>query len=51
MERFAEAERWLSEAEWDLDTAQILHNSKKFNASAFYSQQSAKKAVKALYMV
>jgi len=47
MERFAEAERWLSEAEWDLDTAQILHNSKKFNASAFYSQQSAEKAVKA----
>jgi len=47
MERIAEAERWLSEAEWDFDTAKVLHNSKKFNASAFYSQQSAEKAVKA----
>jgi len=47
MERIAEAERWLSEAEWDFDTAKVLHTSKKFNASAFYSQQSAEKAVKA----
>lgn len=47
MEKILEAERWLSEARWDLDTAKILHHSRKFNASAFYSQQSAEKAVKA----
>jgi len=48
MDRVAEGERWLSEAEWDFDTARTLHVSKKFNASAFYSQQSAEKAVKAM---
>jgi len=44
----SEALRWLSEAEWDLETARILHREKRFNASAFYAHQSAEKAVKAL---
>jgi len=44
----SEALRWLSEAEWDLETAQILHREKRFNASTFYAHQSAEKAVKAL---
>lgn len=44
----SEAFRWLSEAEWNLETAQILHREKRFNASTFYAYQSAEKAVKAL---
>ncbi|MEM0094119.1 MAG: HEPN domain-containing protein [Thermofilum sp.] len=43
-----EALRWLSEALWDLETAEILHREKRFNASAFYSHQAAEKACKAL---
>ncbi len=38
----------MSEAEWDFGTARTLHDSKTFNASAFYAQQSAEKAVEAL---
>ncbi|MEM2146942.1 MAG: HEPN domain-containing protein [Candidatus Jordarchaeaceae archaeon] len=43
-----EAKRWLEEAEWDLETAEYLHGSGRFNAACFYVQQSAEKAVKAL---
>ena len=43
-----EALRWLSEAEWDLETARILHREGRFNAAAFYSHQAAEKAAKAL---
>ncbi|ADC65201.1 HEPN domain protein [Ferroglobus placidus DSM 10642] len=43
-----EAERWLEEALWDLETAKILHEKKRYNASAFYAHQAAEKAVKAL---
>lgn len=48
MERFAEAERWLKEAEWDLGTAEDLLRAERFNAASFYSQQAAEKAVKAM---
>ncbi len=43
-----EGSRWFSEAMWDLDTAEILHNEKRYNAAAFYAHQAAEKAVKAL---
>jgi len=43
-----EYKRWLSEAKWDLDTAKILHENGRYNASVFYSYQVAEKAVKAL---
>jgi len=43
-----EALRWLSEALWDLETAEILHREKRFNAACFYAHQAAEKAVKAL---
>ncbi len=43
-----EAERCLNEAEWDLETARILHRERRYNAAAFYSHQAAEKAVKAL---
>lgn len=43
-----EAERWLSEAKWDLETALILHRNQRFNAACFYAHQSAEKAMKAL---
>jgi len=43
-----EADRWLSDARWDLETAKILHENKRFNAACFYAHQSAEKAVKAL---
>ncbi len=43
-----EGSRWFSEALWDLDTAEILHNEKRYNAAAFCAHQAAEKAVKAL---
>lgn len=44
----SEVERWFSEALWDLETAEILHKEKRYNAAVFYSHQAAEKAVKAL---
>lgn len=44
----SEAMRWLGEAIWDLETAEILHREKRYNAAAFYSHQAAEKASKAL---
>ncbi len=43
-----EAKRWLSEAAWDLETARILHDARRYNSSAFLCQQGAEKAAKAL---
>jgi len=43
-----EAERWLAEAKWDLETAKILHKNGRYNAAAFYSHQAAEKAAKAM---
>ena len=43
-----EAVRWLKEALWDLETAELLHREGRYNAAAFYSHQAAEKAVKAL---
>ena len=43
-----EALRWLSEAEWDYETALILHREKRYNAATFYAHQAAEKATKAL---
>lgn len=42
-----ERERWLAEAQGDLEIAEVLLREAKYNASAFYSQQSAEKALKA----
>ena len=42
------AERWLRAAQNDLETAKVLLNNKQYNACAFYSQQTAEKALKAL---
>ncbi|MGE5623440.1 MAG: HEPN domain-containing protein [Methanocella sp.] len=41
-------ETWLIEAEADLETAGILFAAGRYNACAFYCQQGAGKAVKAL---
>ena len=43
-----EARRWMSEAEWDLETARLLHRHGRYNAAAFYAHQAAGKAAKAL---
>ena len=43
-----EADRWLSDAEWDLETAVLLYRNGRYNAACFYAQQAAEKAVKAL---
>jgi len=48
MRRSEESRRWFSEAEWDLESARILHESKRHNSSAFLCQQSAEKCAKAL---
>jgi len=38
----------LSEAQWDLETARILHDSRRYNSCAFTCQQAGEKAAKAL---
>jgi len=48
LRRSEEAKRWLSEAQWDLETAQILHDSRRYNSCAFICQQAGEKAAKAL---
>ena len=48
MRRSEEARRWLSEAEWDHETARILHDSRRYNSCAFICQQAGEKAAKAL---
>jgi len=48
LDRLSEARRWLSEAEWDLGTAKDLLKLGRYNAAAFYAQQAAEKAVKAM---
>jgi HEPN domain-containing protein len=48
MRRSEEAKRWFSEAEWDLQSARILHESQRYNSCAFLCQQAAEKSAKAL---
>jgi HEPN domain-containing protein len=44
-----EAERWLTTAEEDLRAAHSLNDSKNFSHACFMAQQSAEKALKALW--
>jgi len=44
-----EWERWFSEAVWDLETAEILHSARRYNAAVFYAQQAAEKAAKVCF--
>lgn len=41
---------WLNEAEWDLETAEILKEKERYNSSAFYAQQAVEKLLKAALM-
>ena len=43
-----EAENWFRQAEDDLGTSEDCMKSKRYRASAFYSQQASEKALKAL---
>ena len=43
-----EAKEWIEKAEEDLDTAEFNLKGRKMPAAAFYSQQAAEKALKAL---
>ena len=43
-----ETRKWLGRAKKDLDTARLLLENKKHEESAFFSQQAAEKALKAL---
>ena len=44
-----EADRWLSTAHDDLDTAKILKDNKKYAHACFHAQQAGEKAVKAVW--
>lgn len=44
-----EAERWRRAAKDDVEAAESLHQAEKFSHACFLSQQSAEKAVKALW--
>jgi len=37
---------WLKEAEWDLETSEILKDNGRYNSSAFYAQQAVEKLLK-----
>lgn len=37
---------WLKEANYDLETSQILKNQKRYNSCAFYAQQATEKILK-----
>jgi HEPN domain-containing protein len=41
---------WLNEAEWDLETSEILKEKERYNSSAFYAQQAVEKLLKAALM-
>lgn len=43
-----EAKRWLVQADQDLDTAQILFDAARYGPCAFFCQQAAEKALKAV---
>ena len=45
-----EYKEWLQKAEEDLDTAGYLLKGNRFEATVFFLQQSAEKALKALYI-
>jgi HEPN domain-containing protein len=45
-----EAMRWFEEGENDISTSKILLENKKYNPSAFYSQQAAEKILKGLLL-
>lgn len=45
-----EIERWFLQAVEELDTAKVCFNGRKWFASAFWCQQAAEKALKALYL-
>ena len=45
-----EALRWIEKGENDISTANILLEHKKYNPSAFYSQQAAEKILKGLLL-
>ncbi len=45
-----EALRWFEEGNNDLATARLLLDNKKYNPSAFYSQQAAEKILKGLLL-
>lgn len=45
-----EAERWWRTAQEDLEAAQSLHEAEKFSHACFLSQQSAEKAMKAVWL-
>ncbi|MCK6539330.1 MAG: HEPN domain-containing protein [Anaerolineales bacterium] len=48
-ESLYEAKRWWLTAQDDLEAAKALHEAQKFSHACFLSQQSAEKAVKALW--
>lgn len=48
-ESLYEAKRWWLTAQEDLEAARSLHEAKKFSHACFLSQQSAEKAMKALW--
>lgn len=45
-----EIERWFLQAVEELDTAKVCFNGRKWFAAAFWCQQAAEKALKALYL-
>lgn len=49
-ESLYEAKRWWLTAQEDLEAAESLHKTKKFSHACFLSQQSAEKAMKALWL-
>lgn len=45
-----EIKRWIERAEKDIETAKFNYSGKFFDVAAFFSQQAAEKALKAVYL-
>ena len=41
---------WLNEADWDLETAEILRERGRYNSSTFFAHQAVEKLIKAALM-
>lgn len=45
-----DADRWMAQASEDLENAEVLMEAGRYSAGAFFAQQAAEKALKALYI-
>lgn len=45
-----ETEKWLLQADFEIDTAKVLFDNQKFSSGSFHAQQAAEMAIKAIHV-